>query len=51
MHSEVSVTTVFVTHNQEEAMEVADELVVMNVGALRLRSGRGRGLGEVETSE
>jgi sulfate/thiosulfate transport system ATP-binding protein len=26
------VTTVFVTHDQEEAMEVADELVVMNQG-------------------
>ncbi|MCG6134687.1 MAG: sulfate/molybdate ABC transporter ATP-binding protein [Nostoc sp. LLA-1] len=32
LHSEVHVTTVFVTHDQEEAMEVADELVVMNKG-------------------
>lgn len=32
LHSEVNVTTVFVTHDQEEAMEVADELVVMNQG-------------------
>lgn len=32
LHSEVHVTTVFVTHDQEEAMEVADELVVMNQG-------------------
>ncbi|MBD1805669.1 TOBE-like domain-containing protein [Microcoleus sp. FACHB-SPT15] len=32
LHDEVSVTTVFVTHDQEEAMEVADELVVMNKG-------------------
>jgi sulfate/thiosulfate transport system ATP-binding protein len=32
LHSEVHVTTVFVTHDQEEAMEVADEIVVMNKG-------------------
>lgn len=32
LHSEVNVTTVFVTHDQEEAMEVSDELVVMNQG-------------------
>ncbi len=30
LHDEVHVTTVFVTHDQEEAMEVADEIVVMN---------------------
>ncbi len=32
LHEEVHVTTVFVTHDQEEAMEVADEIVVMNQG-------------------
>ncbi len=32
LHHEVNVTTVFVTHDQEEAMEVADQLVVMNQG-------------------
>ena len=32
LHDKVSVTTVFVTHDQEEAMEVSDELVVMNHG-------------------
>lgn len=32
LHDEVHVTTVFVTHDQEEAMEVADEIVVMNQG-------------------
>jgi sulfate/thiosulfate transport system ATP-binding protein len=32
LHDEVRVTTVFVTHDQEEAMEVADEIVVMNRG-------------------
>ena len=32
LHDEVHVTTVFVTHDQEEAMEVADEIVVINQG-------------------
>ncbi|MGI8504679.1 MAG: sulfate/molybdate ABC transporter ATP-binding protein [Hassallia sp.] len=32
LHDEVHVTTVFVTHDQEEAMEVSDEIVVMNKG-------------------
>jgi sulfate transport system ATP-binding protein len=32
LHDEVSVTTVFVTHDQEEALEVADEIVVINEG-------------------
>jgi sulfate/thiosulfate transport system ATP-binding protein len=32
LHEEVHVTTVFVTHDQEEAMEVADRIVVMNHG-------------------
>lgn len=32
LHEEVHVTTVFVTHDQEEAMEVADQIVVMNKG-------------------
>jgi sulfate transport system ATP-binding protein len=31
-HDEVHVTTVFVTHDQEEALEVADEIVVINEG-------------------
>src|SRR5215208_3337263 len=30
LHDEVHVTTVFVTHDQEEAMEVAEQIVVMN---------------------
>src|SRR4029453_5099592 len=30
LHDEVHVTTVFVTHDQEEAMEVADRIVVMH---------------------
>ena len=32
LHDEVHVTTVFVTHDQEEAMEVSDRIVVMNKG-------------------
>ncbi len=32
LHDEVQVTTVFVTHDQEEALEVADEIVVINKG-------------------
>jgi sulfate/thiosulfate transport system ATP-binding protein len=32
LHDEVQVTTVFVTHDQEEALEVADEIVVVNEG-------------------
>ncbi|HYW26592.1 MAG TPA: TOBE-like domain-containing protein [Terriglobales bacterium] len=34
LHDDVHVTTVFVTHDQEEAMEVADELVVINRGVV-----------------
>ena len=32
LHDDVHVTTVFVTHDQEEALEVADEIVVVNEG-------------------
>ena len=35
LHDEVHVTTVFVTHDQEEAMEVADSIVVMADGRVR----------------
>jgi sulfate/thiosulfate transport system ATP-binding protein len=34
LHDEVHVTTVFVTHDQEEAMEVSDEIVIMNKGKI-----------------
>ncbi|WP_375503361.1 sulfate/molybdate ABC transporter ATP-binding protein [uncultured Jatrophihabitans sp.] len=34
LHDEVSVTTVFVTHDQEEALEVSDEIVVINGGRI-----------------
>ena len=32
LHDEMHVTTIFVTHDQEEALEVADNVVVMNAG-------------------
>jgi sulfate/thiosulfate transport system ATP-binding protein len=37
LHDEMHVTTVFVTHDQEEAMEVADTVVVMNHGRIEQR--------------
>jgi sulfate/thiosulfate transport system ATP-binding protein len=32
LHDEIHVTTIFVTHDQEEAMDVAEQIVVMNAG-------------------
>jgi sulfate transport system ATP-binding protein len=34
LHDEIHVTTLFVTHDQEEALEVSDELVVINKGRI-----------------
>jgi len=34
LHDEVHVTTVFVTHDQDEALEVSDSLVVINQGRI-----------------
>ncbi|MCR4514634.1 sulfate/molybdate ABC transporter ATP-binding protein [Aeromicrobium sp. 50.2.37] len=34
LHDEMHVTTVFVTHDQEEALEVADSIVVINEGRI-----------------
>jgi sulfate/thiosulfate transport system ATP-binding protein len=34
LHEEIQVTSVFVTHDQEEAFEVADRVVVMNQGRI-----------------
>jgi sulfate/thiosulfate transport system ATP-binding protein len=39
LHEEVHVTTVFVTHDQEEAMEVADQIAVMNHGVIEQVGG------------
>ncbi|HVS67245.1 MAG TPA: TOBE-like domain-containing protein [Mycobacteriales bacterium] len=32
LHDEVHTTTIFVTHDQEEAMEIADQIIVINQG-------------------
>jgi len=34
LHDDVKVTSVFVTHDQEEAMEIADRVVVMRAGTI-----------------
>jgi sulfate transport system ATP-binding protein len=34
LHEEVHVTSVFVTHDQEEALEVSDRVVIMNEGGI-----------------
>jgi sulfate/thiosulfate transport system ATP-binding protein len=34
LHDEVHVTTIFVTHDQEEAMEVAEQIAVINEGRI-----------------
>ena len=39
LHDETHTTTVIVTHDQEEAMEVADEVVVMNSGRIEQVAG------------
>ncbi len=39
LHDETHTTTVFVTHDQEEAMEVADSVVVMNDGRVEQVAG------------
>jgi sulfate/thiosulfate transport system ATP-binding protein len=39
LHDETQTTTVIVTHDQEEAMEVADEVVVMNRGKIEQVAG------------
>ena len=41
LHDEIHVTSVFVTHDQEEALEVADRVVVMNQGDRADRHARG----------
>jgi len=39
LHDETHTTTVIVTHDQEEAMEVADEVAVMNRGRIEQKAG------------
>jgi sulfate transport system ATP-binding protein len=39
LHDETHTTTVFVTHDQEEAMDVADSVVVMNKGRVEQAAG------------
>jgi sulfate/thiosulfate transport system ATP-binding protein len=50
LHDEVHVTTIFVTHDQEEAMEVAEQIVVMNDGKVE-QAGGPRDLYEHPASE
>jgi len=50
LHDEVNVTTIFVTHDQEEAMEVAEQIVVLNHGKIE-QVGAPRDLYEMPTNE
>lgn len=34
LHDEIHITSIFVTHDQEEALEVSDEIVIMNAGQI-----------------
>jgi len=49
-HDETGVTTIFVTHDQEEAMDVAEQLVVMNEGRVE-QSGSATDLYEHPANE
>ena len=50
LHDEVHVTTIFVTHDQEEAMDIAEQLVVMNHGRIE-QSGNASDLYEHPANE
>jgi sulfate transport system ATP-binding protein len=50
LHEEIHVTTIFVTHDQEEAMEVAEQIVVMNHGRIE-QAGSPRDLYERPSNE
>ena len=50
LHDDVHVTTIFVTHDQEEAMDVAEQIIVMNDGKVE-QSGGPRDLYEDPASE
>jgi sulfate transport system ATP-binding protein len=50
LHEEVHVTTVLVTHDQEEAMELADRIVVLNAGQIE-QTGAPRELYDAPANE
>jgi sulfate transport system ATP-binding protein len=50
LHSDMHVTTLFVTHDQEEAMEVAEQIVVMNHGEIE-QTGSPRDIYESPASD
>ena len=50
LHEDVHVTTIFVTHDQEEAMEVAEQIVVLNQGRIE-QEGAPRALYEEPANE
>jgi sulfate transport system ATP-binding protein len=50
LHEEIHVTTIFVTHDQEEAMDVAGQIVVMNGGRIE-QTGTPRELYEHPVNE
>jgi sulfate/thiosulfate transport system ATP-binding protein len=50
LHDEIHVTTIFVTHDQEEAMDVARQIVVMNGGRIE-QSGTPHDLYEHPSNE
>ncbi|HYH58370.1 MAG TPA: sulfate ABC transporter ATP-binding protein [Thermoleophilaceae bacterium] len=50
LHDDVHVTTIFVTHDQEEAMEVAEQIVVLNKGGIE-QEGAPRELYESPANE
>jgi sulfate/thiosulfate transport system ATP-binding protein len=50
LHEEIHVTTIFVTHDQEEAMDVAEQIVVMNGGRIE-QTGTPRELYEHPVNE
>jgi sulfate transport system ATP-binding protein len=50
LHEEIHVTTIFVTHDQEEAMEVAEQIVVMSAGRIE-QAGSPRELYESPRNE
>ena len=39
LHDDLKLTSIFVTHDQEEALEVADQIVVMNAGKIEQVGG------------